>query len=455
MSRARADGLYLWLIGSMCFILSGAFLVTTNHGPVLDFKLVYCSARCLIQHCDPYQQSDVLHIYRAEGEASPLGSDAHIDDHIKFAMRNMYPPSEFVFTLPFAFFSPAVAYGLWIALLAGSFLLASLLMWNLGACYAPIISGGLLFLSLIFGGSLISYGNPGCIAVGLCVVAVWCFLQERFVPAGILCFAASLVLKPHDGGLVWIYFLLAGGVYRTRALQTLGVVTVLCLPMILWVQHLSPHWIQEMHQTLQVLTAHGALNDPGPTPAGGHGSCMITSLQSIISVFWDDPRIYNPISYLICAPLLIAWGIRTVRVRPTQRNAWFALAAIAALSMLPLYHRQYDSKLILLTIPACALLWAEGGPIKWIAFAVNTIGFILTGDLPWAFVISMCLRTHQYTTAASMQKLTAVLDIPLPLTLLVMGVFYLWIYLRNAAVPVLPGKPEGMADAPIPTAAAS
>ena len=36
-----------------------------------------------------------------------------------------------------------------------------------------------------------------------------------------MCLAISLMLKPHDAGLVWLYFLLAGGIYRKRALQAL------------------------------------------------------------------------------------------------------------------------------------------------------------------------------------------------------------------------------------------
>ena len=62
------------------------------------------------------------------------------------------------------------------------------------------------------------------------MVAVWCFIRERFVPAGILCLAVSLAVKPQDAGLVWLYFLLVGGVYPKRALQTLVAMLALGLP---------------------------------------------------------------------------------------------------------------------------------------------------------------------------------------------------------------------------------
>jgi len=77
----------------------------------------------------------------------------------------------------------------------------------------------------------------------------------------------------------------------------------------------------------------------------------VLDLQTVISVFRNDPRIYNPASYLICGLLLLAWIFVTVRSRPSRARVWLALAAISALSMLPVYHRQYDAKLLLLTVP--------------------------------------------------------------------------------------------------------
>ncbi len=451
MTRARADGLTFLMLGAITFLSFGAIMLRLPKEPMLDFHLAYCSAQCLLQHCDPYKQSDVLRIYRAEREKRPTDSDVKMFQ----TRRVVYPPSEFAFALPFALLPPRPAQALWVTLIAGSFLLASFLMWNLGAGCAPVISGGLLCLSLVFSVSLISMGNQVCMDVGLCMVAVWCLLNERFVPAGILCLAGSLMLKPHDAGFVWLYFFLAGGRYRRRALQTLAVAAALSLPAVLWLTHLSPHWMQELHSNLSAFSAYGEINDPGPSAASGHGTLMITSLQSLISSFWDDPRIYNPTAYIICAPLLFAWGFVTLRSRPTQANAWFALAAIAALSMLPIYHRQYDARLVLLSVPACALLWAEGGPLRWVAFAVTTAGLLLTGDLPWAFLVLLLTHLHPNTSEMAARNLTAVLDVPLPLILLIMGTFYLWVYARRAAGPARPEKHGDTADGPIQEATAS
>ena len=436
MTKARLDGLYLVLLGSVAFLLLGVALERSAPAPLADFKALYYPSRCLIQHHDPYMESEVRRIYEAEGGNRPLDSAKTG----QIATENVYPPSALFFMAPFAMLPWGPVHILWIALTAGSFVLASLLIWNLGANYAPIVSGVLIGFLLANSESLLITGNAAGIAISLCVVAVWCFLRERFVPVGIACLAVSLALKPHDAGLVWLYFLLAPGVFRKRALQTLAVTTAISLLAVLWVGHVAPQWMQEWHSNVAAFSVHGGINDPGPASTGGHGLDMLVSLQTAISVLWDDPRFYNLVSYLICAPLVLAWGFITLRSRPSTRRAWLALAAITALSMLPVYHRQVDARLLLLTVPACAMLWAEGGRIGRLALAVTTAGLVLTGDIPWAIFFGVASKLHLPATALTGTILMAVQMFPVPLILLAVGVFYLWIYARSGKHPVEQGK---------------
>ncbi|MGA8671796.1 MAG: hypothetical protein WB679_18080, partial [Terracidiphilus sp.] len=172
-------------------------------------------------------------------------------------------------------------------------------------------------------------------------------MRERLEYIGVLCFAISLMLKPHDSGLIWLYFLLAGGVLRRRAWQILLVVTILSIPAILWVSYVAPNWPHELQSILAAYSSHGDVNDPGPSSMASHGIGMVISLQAVISVFRDDPRFYNPLTYLVCGALLLAWLVKVVRSPNTPNTAWFALAPIAAFSMLPIYHRIYDARLLL------------------------------------------------------------------------------------------------------------
>ena len=428
-----------------CLLLMGATFEVVSPVSMVDFKMVYYGSRCLLQHSDPYNHSEVQRVYRAaEGE-----SPSELTKGSANLPHNLYTPAAFSFTIPFAIMAYGPAHILWMVLTAGGLILASFLMWDIAAPYAPVLSGCLIGFLIANSELPLVVGNPAGISVGLCVVAVWCFVKQRFVPVGVLCFAVSLILKPHDVGLVWLYFLLAGGASRKHAWQTLLVTIAVGLPGLLWVSHVAPHWMHELHSTLSADSARGGPDDPGPASSGAHGLGMMISLQTVISVLWDDPRVYNTISYLICGALLLPWAISSLRLRSSPERVWFALAAIAPLFLLPLYHRQSDATLLLLTVPACAILWAKGGVIGRVALIVNTAGFILTGDLTWAAFLGLLARLHLPAGILSPKLLIAVQVFPAPLILLVMGIFYLYVYLQNDRHSVAPAVSGGSGQEPL------
>lgn len=432
MNGARRDGLMFLLLGCLVFLLLGVAFESIVPGPMSDFKAIYYGARCVMHGQDPYAHGEILRAYVADGGTFP--ADAVIARSVQRAVLvciNL--PTGLFLVAPFALLAWGPAHLLWLALMAAALMVAAFLMWELGAERAPLLSGALLALLLVNSEVVMIIGNAAAIAIGLCVIASWCFIKDRFAAIGVACMALTLLLKPHDAGLIWLYFLLAGGTYRKRAWQTLIVVAVVAVPAVLWATHVSPHWIQELHGNLVETSARGDLNDPGPTSLGAHTLGMIVSLQTVVSYFRDDPRFYNPVTYLICAPLVLAWGFITLRAPATPARTWLALASIAALSLLPLYHRQYDTKLLLLTVPACALLWSEGGLLKWLSLLVNLTGFFFTGDLPWAILFAVFPHLHIATTGFSGKMVMAVQVFPVPLALLGMGVFYLWAYARRAA----------------------
>jgi len=427
MTRARLDSLYLLMLGCVVFVLLGAVLERAAPAPLADFRVVYYPARCLLQHGDPYNENEVLRVYRAEGGDRP----SETEKVRQIITRFIYFPGAFCLTIPFALLPWGPAHMLWMTLTVGLLILASLLIWNFGADDSPAVSGILAGFLLANSELIIITGNAAGIAISLCIVAVWCFLRERLALLGILCLAVSLAVKPQDSGLVWLYFLLAGGIYRKRALQTLAVTAVLSLPAVVWVAQVAPHWIQEWHSNMAAFTVHGGISDPGVTSSGGHGLDMLINLQTAISYFWDNPHIYNPGSYLVCGLLILVWAFTTLRSRPSPRGTWLALAAIAALSMLPVYHRQLDARLLLLTIPACAMLWKAGRLIGRIALLVNATAFMLTGDLTWAVFFAFIRHLSPTSAWLSSGLLTAIEVFAAPMILLATSIFYLWAYVRH------------------------
>ncbi|MGA2909741.1 MAG: glycosyltransferase family 87 protein [Terracidiphilus sp.] len=429
----RRAALICLLISSGIFILWGSYLAAKPPAGMGDFKAVYYGARCLFDHRDPYNRSEFESVYFAEGGQLPSDpADWPMFRSAVTVLRN--PPSALFVVAPLAMLPWGVTCALWTMLSAAGLALAAFLMWRVAERRAPRLA--LLLICFLIANSIyvIALGNTAGAAVGLCVIAVWCLMEERFVAAGILCLAVALAIKPHDAGFVWAYFLLAGGAYRKRALQTLLVVGVLVLVSILWVSHVSPHWSQELHANLLTTEARGTLNDPGPASDHFFAPDMVINLQSAIAIFRDDPRVYNTATYLVCGVLLLLGAVRTLRTRFSQSKAWFALAAIAALSMLPVYHRLHDAKLLLLTLPACAMLWAGGGPLKWTAGLLNTAAIVVTADVPSTILMLIDRSLHGHVTGFTGKLLDLILLRPAAPILLATGILYLWVYLRRTAL---------------------
>jgi hypothetical protein len=425
MTRARLAGSLSLLLCGVISVLWGFALSSSPS----DFKGVYYGTRCLLEHNDPYHDGAPLSVYQADGGERPEPSNPDF----QILTRQVYLPTAFVFTAPFAMLPWGPAHLLWMVLSAGSLTFAAFLMWNLAADYSPGVSLFLICILLANSEILFSSGNPAAIAVSLCVVAAWCFLRERFVAAGVLCFVLSLAIKPHDAGVVWLYFLLAGGASRKRALQALVVTAVLSVPAFLWVTHIAPHWMQELHSNLLMFEGPGGLNDPGPTSYTSHGPAMVIDLQAAFSVFRNDSSFYNPASFLVCGALLLVWLVATLRSQSSPARAMLALAVSAVLTMLVTYHRPYDAKLLLLTVPACAMLWAEGGPTGRLALLLNSLGIVFTSDIPLALLVMLTKNRHISTAGLPGKILTVLLIRPVPFILLSLGIFYLVIYVRRTS----------------------
>jgi len=423
----------------VCLLLSAAISVTWGsiiathfYSGMGSFKAVFYGTRCLIRHSDPYDPAVLPQVYESEGGSfSPVPSEAFLYRRGNMVCVNL--PTALFLVAPFAILPWKTAVFFWMVLQAAGLSMAAFLIWLIARDYALKPATLLICLLLANTEIVLALGNLAGIVISLCAIAVWCFVEERFVHCGIICLAISLVLKPHDAGLVWFYFLLAGGVHRKRALQTLGAVAVLALPALLWVTHVCPQWPQELRANLHLLSAHGGVNDPGPESLTFRSADYVISLQSLFSLVRDDPPFYNLASYIVCGLPLFAGAVRVLRSRFTRQNAWLALAAIAALSMLPVYHRAYDAKLLLLMVPACALLWREGGRAKWLAGLMTTLAVLCTADIPATLLLGVMKSTQVVMDSGGGKLLTALVFHPAPLILLATGAFYLWAFFKRTA----------------------
>jgi len=341
-------------------------------------------------------------------------------------------PGTLLFVAPLALLPLRAGQVIWMILNVASLCLAGFLVWDMAAPKGALVAGCLVCFMLLNCQVLFGGGNTAALVIGLCTVAGWCFIEGRFVPAGIVFMAISLLVKPHDSGLIWMYFLIAGGVYRRRALQSAALTAALALIAMFWIWVVAPTWLSDWQSNLAAISGPGGINDPRPVALTVASANNVISLQSVFSVFIGNPRLYNLASYLVCGSLLSVLIFVTIRTTITRKNILIALAALAPLTILVTYHRVHDTKLLLITIPACAMLWAIRGRIGWTALLLTSAAIFVNADIPLAVIGGLTDKLHIATSTLSGQILTVLIARPCQELLLAMAVFYLWVYTRRS-----------------------
>ena len=259
MSRAYPKGLFLVLLCAGISVLWGISIGRSGNAWI-DFRAVYAGTRCLMHHNNPYNVSELQREYASEDGQRPPDKPFYLQAVILY----VNVPTTFAVVAPFALFSWGPAHILWMLLVGCVFILAILLMWDVGASYSPPAATLLACILAVSCASIFAAGNTAGMVVGLCGIAVWCFLKDRFVWIGVLCLGVSLAVKPHDVGLVWLYFLLSGGALRKRALQSVAITAVIALVSVLWVWHVAPHWMHDWGANLAAISAPGGINRARP-----------------------------------------------------------------------------------------------------------------------------------------------------------------------------------------------
>ncbi len=395
---------------------------------MVDLGALYYGARCVLHHNDPYDPAVFLREFQADQATHPPQSFSDEANRM-IVTYCINLPTALLLLAPMALLPWVIAQNLWMVIIAGLLVLAAALMWDLGADASPPVWACLAGFLLLNWELPLVIGNLAGVAVSLCIIAAWCILRGRFVWAGVLLLALSLVMKPQDAGFVWLYLLLAGRPTRKPALQALAVAVVLGLCAAVWIHPVSPHWVQELRQNLAITSAPGAVNYAGPSGASNGTAGLIIALQGTFSILWENALFYNLAAWLIGGFMIVVWAITVLRRPATPERTRLALATIAVLTLLPVYHRPDDAVLLLLTIPACAMLFTTAGRrLRWLALAFTSAGIAATSGVPLAMLV-MCARKLHVSASTVSGKLALVFFLrPTPLVLLAVAGFFLWVF---------------------------
>jgi Glycosyltransferase family 87 len=419
--RSRRDGFRIMVVCAAIYFLAGLVFLQKAPYALTDFKVVYYSARCLAQHGDPYAAGEIESKFDNKGRLDVPGYPV-----VKRVITNyFYPPTTFSITAPMALLPYSVAALLWTLFSALLFAGASFVLWELASEYSPIAAGFLVGYALMNSVWLLMCGNSASLAIALCILSVWTFIRRRHERAGVIALAISLVLKPHIAGLVWLYFLVSRSGFRKRALQALACSLILAIPSVLWTTAIAPHWYSEMRANLARFADHGDLDDPGLDSHLGRDIEGVVGFQAIVSVMDDNPAVHNAVTYVLFGAMLLLCLGAAVRSRGTLEGIWLGLACIFAITMIPVYHRVRDTKLIVLCVPAWLVLWKTRGFLGWTAMLLISAAIALNGDMAETLRI-LFVEPHVHYHAGWMGDLLAViLGRPAQLSLFLLGVFYL------------------------------
>ncbi len=428
----RYLALLLALVGVLAFAVRG-YHDETEALHFRDFKQPYSSARCVLTGCDPYSEKDTHAAFLAAG-----GID---NDSIVFDPYSaLYPPFSLVALAPVAALRYPAAHTLWEATIAATFSLAVLLVADLcvtaGAALPPVLVLAVLALTSTI---LLMLGQVSGVVIALLVIGFTCLLRERFFPAAVLCLFLALMLKPHDAAVPLLYLLFAGARWR-RAFAIIAVLSVVCVGASLaWFAHVpgTAHWLGELRANLQGNAAPGSVNNP---TLGNLQGLNLADLQAIFAVVRGQASFYNNAAFLVSLVLLGLWIVPAMRLRNTFTKHLLSIAAIACLALLPIYHRQYDTRILLLAFPAVAYLLADRRRRAW-----GWLGLLL-------LCVATIVTSHQYVNRLMVRQPLAIahagigrtllLYRPIPEVMLVLFLYFLvslymamWSERRAVGVP--------------------
>jgi Glycosyltransferase family 87 len=310
-------------IAALIFVVLGALRAFHAKN---DFVPVYAGTRCLLHGCNPYGTGELL-----------------------------YPPSTLLVLFPLALLDYPTAWLIWFLLNGALFVTAVVLVLSLCPRLHRWLATALGAVLLAGSSQLLILAQPSAFAVSTVVIGVYFFLRGQALLLGSILLTLSLAIKPQIGGLIVLY-LFFKGIHRRYAAQAMaGTLTIiLCGGLILRMHPQSADWVSDLRANLSMATAPGATDDP--RPANGQASAAL-NLQTITSIFFSDEKGFNDAAYVIFTLLFAAWAVAALRMNPTMENHLLSLGVLSVLTLLPIYHRNYDSRFLILSIPAALIVY--------------------------------------------------------------------------------------------------
>ena len=384
-TRSRSSALFAWLLIALglLFLLRQTATSARIYSP--DFANIFAGAVCLLHGDSPYRFASVQaalaqHGYlRVTAETWP-------------ASLPLYPP----FTL--ALFTPLA--GLSYAKGATAFYLLTLVVCAV-ACFRvliaspaladvpPVWRGLLLCLLMASPETRWALGNGNPIVLVTALLLVCCFdVDPRWRWLRVLAFALAVLLKPQIALPFALPLLVKPGDGWRMLLHVFAVVCAASATALAWCARRpgTAAWVSDLKANLALGAAAG--NTMSLTERAYVFDPRL-NLAYLFGYWIGSPRLNALLTgaLLLVGSAALCWAVAR-NARRSQLQWALAVAATAAWTLLPVYHRSYDALLLVTALPwvlmaarmrrqallACSALlliaastvvWARHLPVRW------------------------------------------------------------------------------------------
>jgi Glycosyltransferase family 87 len=363
LQKSELHYLLLGVAALIFFAVGGTRVLHSSN----DFVPVYTGARCLVHGCNPYDTAQLEQQYfSAGGHAGELPS-WEIDVPV-------YPPSTFLVLAPLSLLQYPAARLLWFLINGALFVTAAAAVVSLGPQSQKWPATILVSIVLATSGILLVLGQPAILAISLLILGCYLLLRDRFLWFGALLLMLSLAIKPQIGCLIVLYLVVQRAPRRYAAAALAGSLVILLGAIVVLQQHPgSTRWLSTLRANLSATLSPGGSADPRPANQQSVGDI---NLQALTSIYFTEAPAFNLVAYAIFLSLLTVWAATLLRAKVAAELHLVALGALAVLTLTPVYHRFYDTRLLLFTIPATVIVLEKRRLLGLLIAGLTVLGVV-------------------------------------------------------------------------------
>ncbi len=361
------------LVASLVCVVGWWYRAVHRATDFIDFSGPYAQSHLWLSGAYPYDGARFPEFFPSDIEAITMPA---------------YPPSTPVLVAPCAAFDWTHAKVAWKYTLIVAYVSVMLVLIRWGRMHKNIpqmlvfVCIGATFSPMFLG---IGVGQISILATALIIGGLFAHVRERYKLAGVL-IGLAVCTKPQLAGPVLLYCaVMPGWASLVSAVVTGAVVGLIGVAPILLHGNYTA-WIGDwLHYASSMRGLDLTVDNPRREGR--------INLGVLLHVFIDNPSVVRAISISVVAVGMGAWVwvVRRLTVRDA-RHAMLVVTPLLVLLLLPMYHRFYDSVLMLVPFAwACTQLFNG----RHVGVAVAMLVLALQFCFPWNFYLWTLVRQGQ------------------------------------------------------------